>query len=329
MTLVRPAHAETGDGNVSVPADKAADGRLVPDLVSICVCTFKRAHVEQTLASIAALKPVPGYRIEAIVADNDVVPSARERVLGAGDRLGLPLTYVHAPASNISLARNACLDAASGEFCAFVDDDELLSPDWLEQMLETALASRADAVLGPAVSLYGSDAPGWMQKGDFHSTYPVFVRGVIRTGYTCNVLLRRSAPAIRALRFDLALGQSGGEDTDYFAALHHAGGRIAYAPDAVVTEPVDPARLSMRWLSVRRFRYGLTHANMLTMKNRGLAQRAKLLALAVLKLSYCGALTAATIWDPVRWRRNYLRGALWTGVIAQLLKNRTLTLYGE
>jgi succinoglycan biosynthesis protein ExoM len=312
-----------------VSAVNAQAMELNPALVSICVCTFRRPQVIDTLASIAALTPVSGWRIEVVIADNDAEPTARERVEEAKARLGLDLTYVHAPRSNISIARNACLDAARGAFCAFVDDDETLEPQWLASLLATADLTGADAVLGPARSIYGEDAPAWMRKGDFHSTYPVILKGgVIRTGYTCNVLICRTKPSIRALRFDLALGQSGGEDTDYFAALHHAGGKIAYAPDAVVTEPVAQNRLSMNWLTTRRYRFGLSHANMLLMKDRSLAQRLKLLASAGSKVAFCGAMAVLTFWDPVAWRRNFLRGALWWGVIAQVLKNRTIKLYG-
>jgi hypothetical protein len=38
--------------------------------------------------------------------------------------LSLDCLYVHAPARNISIARNACLDAADAPLIAFIDDDE-------------------------------------------------------------------------------------------------------------------------------------------------------------------------------------------------------------
>jgi hypothetical protein len=79
-----------------------------------------------------------------------------------------------------------------------------------------------------------------------HATRPVFVRGEIRTGYTCNVLIDRHRPEIRALRFEPGLGRSGGEDSDYFARVVLMGGRIDYAPEARVTEPVALDRLSFR-----------------------------------------------------------------------------------
>jgi hypothetical protein len=101
-------------------------------------------------------------------------------------------------------------------------------------------------VLGPVDPVYPDTAPDWMRAAAMHATRPVHVRGEIRTGYTCNVLIDRARPEIRALRFDPALGRSGGEDSDYFARIVLMGGRIDYAPDALVTEPVAPERLSFR-----------------------------------------------------------------------------------
>jgi hypothetical protein len=82
-----------------------------------------------------------------------------------------------------------------------------------------------------------------------HATRPVFVQGEIRTGYTCNVLIDRDRTEIRALRFEPELGRSGGEDSDYFARVVLMGGRIDYAPEARVTEPVALDRLSFGWLA--------------------------------------------------------------------------------
>ncbi|TIQ40271.1 MAG: glycosyltransferase family 2 protein, partial [Mesorhizobium sp.] len=88
--------------------------------------------------------------------------------------------------------------------------------------------------LGPVRATYRQDAPDWMRKGDFHSTLPVWVRGEIRTGYTCNVLLRMTEESLRNRRFSLARGQTGGEDTEFFDHMVKAGGRIAFAPRAFV-----------------------------------------------------------------------------------------------
>jgi succinoglycan biosynthesis protein ExoM len=66
--------------------------------IDICICTFQRPYVVNTLASVAALLPVDGFSIHVIVADNDESPSAQVLVREAAEQFGLTLTYVHAPA---------------------------------------------------------------------------------------------------------------------------------------------------------------------------------------------------------------------------------------
>ncbi|MEW9617614.1 glycosyltransferase family 2 protein [Shinella sp. S4-D37] len=294
--------------------------------IDIAVCTFRRtAALGETLASLAALKVPPGVTLRVIVADNDVEPSARPCAEAARKNLPMALAYVHCPAGNISLARNACLEAADADFLAFIDDDETAEPQWLESLLATATGG-ADVVLGPVRAQYGPDAPGWMRRGDFHSTRPVWVSGEIRTGYTCNVLLRLAAPAIAGRRFDHALGRSGGEDTAFFTEVHAAGGRIAFAGKAWVNEPVPPARARFSWLAQRRLRMGQTHGRLLAGRGTG---RAGAAGLAAVKAGFCLAAATALVLLPARRNRFLLRGLLHAGVIGGLYGARAIEPYGR
>jgi succinoglycan biosynthesis protein ExoM len=295
--------------------------------VDICVCTYRRPELEDTLLSIAAMRLPEGARIRVIVADNDDVPSARDRVYRLASHLPFEISYVHCPASNISIARNACLDLATGDFLAFVDDDETVSPDWLAELLRCAADTGAEAVLGPVRAVYGEDAPGWMKRGDFHSTLPVRVAGEIRTGYTCNLLLGRSSPRLAGSRFNLALGRSGGEDTEYLTRLHQAGGTIAFAPRALVLEKVPADRTRFSWLARRRLRMGQTHGRILSEKAAGaaLAWRA---GLASAKSAYCFAVAALLFFHAERRNRSILRGIMHAGVVSGLSGMREIVQYG-
>jgi succinoglycan biosynthesis protein ExoM len=116
--------------------------------VDVCVCTYRRPAVAQLLASLAKQDLPEGWRIRVIVADNDDTPSARDIVQSAFAEHQLEGTYLHAPARNISLARNACLDAATADFAAFIDDDEIARPDWLANLINRLKASGAGVVFG-------------------------------------------------------------------------------------------------------------------------------------------------------------------------------------
>jgi succinoglycan biosynthesis protein ExoM len=125
--------------------------------IDICICTFRRTHVVETLRSISRLVVKPYWVIRVIAADNDETPSARDIVEATARDCSLALTYLHAPSRNISVARNACLDAASAPLVAFIDDDEVASPEWLTALVTTLESGDADVVLGPVRAVYRAD----------------------------------------------------------------------------------------------------------------------------------------------------------------------------
>lgn len=261
--------------------------------------------------------------MRVIVADNDETPSARALAQDACRQLGLELLYVHAPSRNISLARNACLDAAQAPLVAFIDDDEIATPGWLAGLVAERERTGAAAIFGPVRALYGPDAPGWMRRGDLHSFKATRLGdGTIRTGYTSNVLMERAA--IGQNRFDLALGQSGGEDTEFFHRLHLHGLRLEASDAAVVEEPVAPARARLSWLLERSFRSGQTHARLLAAAGRRPAPSA---LLAGVKCATCLALGLAQAWRPDLAARQLQRAALHAGVVSKILGANDVQIY--
>ena len=300
---------------------------LKPTQIDVCICTFRRKEVADALRSLAAMDMPSGYRIGVIVADNDEQPTAKPLVTELAGQLGLPIRYLYSPARNISIARNACLEASDADFVAFIDDDETASSQWLAKLVETAETASADVVLGPVRARYSPEAPAWMRRGDFHSTFPVWVNGEIRTGYTCNVLLRVGAQSISGRRFNLARGQTGGEDTEFFDQVHKAGGMIAYASEAWVDELVTPERATFAWLSRRRYRVGQTHGHLLRSRSAGKAS-VKQLALASAKVTFCFGSAALTTISPTRRNRSVLRGIMHVGVLSGLLGVREIRQYG-
>ena len=237
--------------------------------------------------------------LRVIVVDNDDEPTARPLVEELSRAATLQLLYIHHPGRNISVARNAALDAATARYTAFLDDDEVARPGWLMALAQARTGGdRGDPRPGGA-GLSGGIAPHGCGIRSSTGTRPVRVGGAIRTGYTCNVLIDRARPEIRALRFDPELGRSGGEDTDYFARMARLGASFAYAPKAVVEEPVVPERLSFSWLAQRRYRMGLTHARVLLRCHAARPWRAvpvaaaKMLACALMAVAFHGPSRAA------------------------------------
>ena len=292
--------------------------------IDVCICTYRRPSIVETLRGIAAQELPPGTALRVIVADNAADDEARAVICAAGKEFGLDLLYVHAPEKNISIARNACLGAASAEWLAFIDDDERPSPIWLKELMVEAQRGHWDAVLGPVQAVYPDASPTWLKICDLHSTRPVWVQDRIETGYTGNVLFRRALIERGGLAFQTELGRSGGEDLDFFYRFRDLGGRIGYARDALVYEPVPVERTSLTYLLRRNFRQGQTHARRLQQYS-ALRPRILHVPLALAKAFLLGMAAC----QPCTAARNRLlaRAALHCGVVARFAGVAEIRLY--
>ncbi len=297
--------------------------------IAVGLCTYRRPQVAATLASLQAQRLPAGMGLQIIVADNDDTPSAEAVVRGAGG--AVPVQYLHAPAQNISVARNAVLAAAAGagvQWLAFADDDERLDPGWIAALWRQARVTGAGVVLGDVQARYAPGAPGWMRRGGVHDTRPERDgQGRLKGGYTCNVLMNLADPGVAGLRFDPARGQTGGEDTAFFAAARDLGVIFAHAPDALAEEEVPEERATLAWLLRRRMRMGQTHASLIG-AGAGMPRRLRLAAVALAKMAACGGMALVALPDPLARNRAVMRGALHFGTLSGLLGGRELILYG-
>ena len=288
-------------------------------MLTVGVCTFRRESLARTIESLGAQNLRPDA---VIVADNDDAPTARGRAEAAAARARLRLAYVHAPARNISVARNAVLDEAArlgADALAWIDDDEVAPRRWLQDMT-AALTPDLAAVFGPTRAVYPPGTPIWMRRLRPHDQVVPTTRGTVRCGHTGNALTRPRAPGLEGLRFEEALGRTGSEDTAYFLAGHAGGAAYALA-DAPVFEFVPTARLTEGWLIERKARAGSIYYAALPSG----AGRAG--ALAAPKAAYCAGAALAARTPEARYAAR-LRGAFHRGVVRAALGVRPADHYG-
>src|SRR5262249_38489257 len=108
------------------------------ELLLVGVCTFMRPNMlSKFLRACARLKPVPPLQFELLIVDNDAAGSARATVEAARDSLTFPVHYVIEEERGIARARNRVLTEAlrlNADYLAFVDDDEIMQPGWLDAL---------------------------------------------------------------------------------------------------------------------------------------------------------------------------------------------------
>jgi succinoglycan biosynthesis protein ExoM len=299
-------------------------------LVTVCICTFRRPSVVRAIGSIAAQK-ADAHRVpfRLVVVDNDDVPGSEAAVRQAFAQYGIAGEYIHAPGRNISIARNAGMEAArrSGDWIAFIDDDEFAGDDWLAELAATAAAANADVVFGPVRAIYTPDSPRWIREGDFHSHRYLENRRIIRDGYTSNVLIRLTSPALRGQRFLESFGRSGGEDTEFFRRAFLRGAVMRFAAGASVFEEVATARASFRWLVRRSFRAGAAYGRAKRLHRPGQV-RALGMAMESGKVLWSAAAAGLSAYRRDRAFTWLFRAARHAGALAYLLGLSVPDSYG-
>jgi succinoglycan biosynthesis protein ExoM len=212
----------------------------------------------------ASIRATP---FEVVIADNS--PSRHAHDFAAGlTALGQAVRWVHVAPPNISIARNAGLHVATANLVAFMDDDLVLEPGWLDHLLDTLDQSGADVAVGPVRPRFAEgSAPDWDPEGRRFSRVlsapsgtPLIVGGRRRTrGFaisTASSLWRRATCFTDLTPFDPTFGASGGEDLDLFLRLEQRGRRFVWCAEATVWETIPASRTALRYQAMRAYSGG-------------------------------------------------------------------------
>ncbi len=293
--------------------------------INVCICTYKRPEIIATLESIESQCLPKEVILKVIIADNDEVDSARERIKKYARSSQLEIEYVHAPKHNISIARNTALDHVDADWVAIIDDDEIASETWISDLIQCQESTQADVVFGPAIAQYPDSAPTWMKEGDYHSNRITKRSGIVQTGHTCNVLMRWGSDVMREQRFLPDKGRSGGEDTEFFFRLWRLGVKLELCESALVYEPIHPERLNIKWIKKRKIRSGQSYAYHSTALT--LLSRLKLGFISVVKIIYCFMFMLFKFNKQSEQKFWYLRAYFHLGVLGGVLNLREDELY--
>ncbi|MEZ5834485.1 MAG: glycosyltransferase [Geminicoccaceae bacterium] len=296
-----------------------------PAHVAICACTMDRPQgLGALLDGLARQRfdQVERPRLTLVIADNSKDGSARAMVEDAGQRLGFPTIYAHQPERGYSNARNALLDAAPADatWLAFIDDDEIPGPAWLDSLLATAKRSSAPLIAGPVRPIFPPDAPPWARQGGFFELGPFEEGASAPYVSTNNALVLASLIRERGWRFHPAFNRHGGEDEHFFRRAMRGGLVAVTSADAVVEETIPLERISRRWLFERHRRMGRTIARIDAMNGHSPARAVKALGWLAAGTGTCAA---GLLGDSVRSIRGLCLVAWSLGSIEELASSRT------
>ncbi|WP_417347055.1 glycosyltransferase family 2 protein [Ferrimonas sp.] len=230
------------------------------ETISVCLCTYKRPQLLETLSSLQAQKLPPGVAMEISIADNDAEGSGKAVVDAFRRSTTFRVHYEIQPEKNICCARNTTVKNAKGDWLAFIDDDEIAEPDWLASLLQCAHFHNADVVLGAVHIDYPPQTPKWILDGDFFRKYTPPTGTEMSVGSTCNALVSRTVLPDPKAPFDPRFGITGGGDTEFFNRMYRRGARLVSCREALVSETVEENRLNKDYLMRKATRIGETYA---------------------------------------------------------------------
>ncbi len=238
--------------------------------VIIAAHTFQRCEsLTQAVASAIDQSPQP-YEVIVVVDNN---PDLHEWV---SKQLPDVVAVDHRGPRGASGTRNTGARAAGGSILAFLDDDAVARPGWLQNL--TAPLARPDVVGagGYVEPVWLGRVPRWMPE-EFFWVVGASYRGMPRTAGPIRNVWSENMAVTRADFLEIGgfregfgktgLEPRGGEDTDFCIRLATTkqGGIWWYEPSAQVGHSVPPGRSTLRFFVVRCYNEGQTKADMAAM----------------------------------------------------------------
>ena len=241
--------------------------------VTITIQTYNNANVlEQALQSLAGLHCPDDVDYEILVIDNNSNDGTAAVIERNRALLGPRLRSVFESKQGLSHARNRAIAEAGGEIIGFIDDDALVDRDWLVGHVQAYRDDEQTVAVGGRVLLRWPDE--WSRPQWLSSELDGYLSGVDlgrerqvmcypRYPYGCNMSVKREV-AQRIGGFSVRLGRKkssliSNEEKYFFYQIHQMGGRVVYAPAALVHHMVPMTRLSRKFFLRRGYAQGISN----------------------------------------------------------------------
>ena len=237
--------------------------------ISAIICTHNRdQYLGAAIDSLLNQNFTEAY--EVIVVDNASTDRTREVIEG---RLSNPrLRYIHESALGLSVARNTGAKQALSPILAYLDDDAVASPQWLQVLHGAYQNNEKLAIAGGKVTLLwgeGMEPPRWLSPGLAGNLGAYDLGDAIvyidRPGLTprgLNYSVRKSF--LKQIGgFDVNLGRVGNnllsnEELVVTERALELGWQVAYLPAATVAHNVAPERVRRQWFLNRGWWQGIS-----------------------------------------------------------------------
>jgi glycosyltransferase involved in cell wall biosynthesis len=235
--------------------------------VSVVLCAYTEQRWDDLLAAVASIQAQSTAASEIIVAiDNNPTLLARVK-----ESLPDVIAVEHTGGQGAGAARNCGVNLATGSIVAFLDDDAIASPAWIEYATSAFADQRVLGVGGAIEPIWDAEPPRWMAEEFYWTvgcTYPGLptVPAPVRNLIATNMFMRRAAflelGGFRA-GFGKTGARSGTEETDLCirASQRWPQSIWLYDPAVAVSHRVPQSRLRLSYLTSRCYDEGVAKAS--------------------------------------------------------------------
>ena len=218
--------------------------------VSVVICAYTEKRWHELVAAVASVQG-QGTLPREIIIVVDHNPSLLERV-----RADLPkvIAVANHESRGLGGTRNSGVALAKGSVIAFLDDDAIAAPAWLEQLWAGYKDANVAGVGGAIVPAWQGGRPGWF-PAEFDWVVGCTYRGMpetatpVRNLIGCNMSYRRDVfAAVGPFR----LGY-GCDETEFCIRIlrHWPEKELLYQPEAKVYHQVTASRTTWRYFRSR------------------------------------------------------------------------------
>ena len=207
--------------------------------VSVIVPVYKvEKYLDECVRSILAQT----YRnIEVILVD-DGSPDSCPQLCDAWVKADGRVRVVHKPNGGLSSARNAGIDVAKGDYLMFIDSDDVIKPEMVEEMLASLLRNDAEVCCSRLVPWGGNrEFPCVFSEETVLSdddALCMFLERTIETS-SCTKLYRRKA--VGDVRF---IEGRINEDFPFLSSVFSKTQRVVYLPEGYYLYRYTPGSIS-------------------------------------------------------------------------------------